>query len=160
MAPDRIALGGGDDRIALAQEAAQHGVDEGGALGRADVHRRDRLVDERVAGVGRVVLGPEQRERGQQQRIDPRRRQLRHQLGARRLGRAETAQHLEGKRLRTGARRGRTVSERFGQRSAGAHPLHRVGGVVEQLGQRQGFTPRTRSSSRPFTVADVRVYPA
>ena len=63
---------GRDQRVALAQEAAQHGVDEGALRAwRALARRMHRLVDQRVLGVGRRRRRrPQQGERAEQQRID------------------------------------------------------------------------------------------
>ena len=76
-ARQRVGQRRGDDRLALAHEAAQHGVDEAGAARRAPGRRRHGLVDQRVLGVGRIARRPEQRQRDEQQRVDLRRRRLR-----------------------------------------------------------------------------------
>ncbi|RZL33552.1 MAG: hypothetical protein EOP35_17620, partial [Rubrivivax sp.] len=50
-AKQRAAAGGSDERVALPQEATQHGVDEGGAGWRPLLGGVDGLVDQRVVGI-------------------------------------------------------------------------------------------------------------
>ena len=126
-----------DDRLALAPEAAQDGVDEAGAARRAPRRRRHRLVDQRVLGVRRLARRPEQRQGDEQERVDLGRRRLRREPAPHHLGGAEPAQGMEGERLRAGPRRRRAAGERVVERLAGAHRADRVGGVTEQARQRQ-----------------------
>ena len=131
----------GHQRVALAQEAPQHRVDEPGALWGARACRIDSLIDQRVIGIRRlalpVPLRPKQRECGQQQRIDLRRGRLGREQRTQCLRRTEPAQRMETQRLRAGPRGGRAVRQGHVQRLAYAHRLNGVGGVVQQLGERQ-----------------------
>ena len=106
VARQRIGERRRDDRLALASEAAQDGVDEAGARRRPAARRGDGLVDQRVLGVGRIARRPEQRQRDEQERVDLGRRRFRREPAPHDLGGAEPAQRVEGERLRARARLG------------------------------------------------------
>ncbi len=130
-ARDRIAVSGRQQRFALAQEAAQAGVDEvglgaGGGIALGGFHR---LVDQGERLVVAVLRIPGQRQRGAQQRVGRRRRRP---LGQQCLGPAQIAQCLEGQRLRRRPqgrvqpgqrRRGRFALANGGQNAGGSLQL-------------------------------------
>ncbi len=135
----RLLVGRGHQGVALADEAAQHGVEERRRLRHPLAGGGHGLVDEGVVGVRRRVVRPQQRDGAQQQRLDGRRRRARRHEGAHGLGRAEPAQHEERQRLRAGAQRARARGQHVGERAPTAHGLHGVGGLFEQARQRRGL---------------------
>jgi hypothetical protein len=109
-ARDRVALDRGEQRLALAQEAAQAGVDEGLLRTRvlAAFGGFDRLVDQREGLVEGALLLRGQREGGAQQRVGRRRWRLLRELPAQGVGAGELPQHVVGERLRARADGGAT----------------------------------------------------
>ena len=134
---DRVLVGGGDQRITLAQKTAQAGVDEPGltahrrvALGGLDglTHQRERRIRSRL-------FLPRQRECGAQQVVHTRRRIARSQLLAQRLRAAQLAQCLEQQGLHAGTQTALDLFEHGRGRLALAHGLQALGGRVELLPQ-------------------------
>ena len=118
------------------RRSPQHRVDEAGGRRNAPLRRRHRLVDQGVLGVRRRLAGPQQRQRGDEQRVDVGRRRLGHQPVARLAGTAEPAQRVKAQCLHAGTAVGRNPVEDIVQRAPTAHRLHCVGGQLEQAGQR------------------------
>ena len=110
MVPARhgVVVGGRHQGVALAQKAAQAAVDKAGLVQRrvAAFGRFNRLVDQRVGGVRRVLFRASQRQRDAQQRIGFGRRRAFGELLAQRFSAAQPAQGVKGQRLNAGAQLG------------------------------------------------------
>ena len=150
-----LFVGGGHQRGALADEAAQHGVEERGRLRHALAGGGDGLVDERVVGIRRRVVGPQQRDGAQQQCLDGRRRRARRHDRANGLRGAEPAQHEKRQRLRARAQRpGQAASTSVSERPH-THGLHGVGRLFEQARQRRGLGGGAGASGRERSHAEA-----
>ena len=160
---DRLAPGGRDQCLALANEAPQHGIDERGGGRRAQVRRAHGLVDQRVVGVCRALTdggGPQQRDGADQQRVHRRRRPLRRDRAAHGLGATEPAHDLERQRLCRGMRRGWHARQQVSQRATFVHTLHHVGAMVEQVCQRDRWRRGGGGQAASLGPARARLHAA
>ena len=135
-APRYRPLGDLEHRRLLAHEAAQYCVDECGTGGQALARSGDRVIDQRVIGVGRFAVGPQQRQRAHQQRVDRFRRRLRCQPLACGLRLPEAPQHMKTQRLHARPNFAWALRQHFRQRAPGSHRLDCVGGMAKQPCQR------------------------
>jgi hypothetical protein len=144
----RLQQGRRQQRLALAQEAAQHGVDHAlGARGvRVGVGRRDGLVDHGKFFIRLdLVRRRHQRQRAGQQRADQRFRRLGRHQRDQRLALAQLAHGAVGDvlhgaaRLRQGFLPAPDLGQRLRQVGAGADHGHRVGGADQAECEGIGF---------------------
>ncbi len=162
VVPDglRLVVGGGDQGIALAQEAAQAGIDEAGLGARGPLLGSfHRLVDQGEWRVRCPGLIPGQGQGRVQQCADARRRVARGQLLLQRLGTAQLAQYLEQQRLDAGAQRLRHARQHAAAGLAFKHGLQALGDGVELLPKRRcgRCLRRRRSAARGRMRALVHV---
>ena len=167
--PDRSASAA-SSAVALAQEAAQHRIDEAGAAGAPLRGRLHRLVDQRVRRVDGCAGASIAVGRGAARRpaaaaatpapsaagIDRRRRGLRRQPARSavavpsRRSTSKLSAWVPG-RAAAGQRASASLSD-----LAGAHGLHRVGGMAEQAGQRKRGIHRAESTGSAGRRAAAR----
>ena len=124
VVPDRlrIFLRQRHQRIALAQEAAQATIDEAGLVPGvfAALGGFNGLVDQRMPGVRRFLLGPDQRKSHTEQGIGIGWRRARRELLTQGLGAAQLPQGVKSQRLHAGPERGVYVLQRRRHRAARA----------------------------------------
>ena len=139
----RVAVGGAHQGVALAQKAAQAGIDEARLRSHAGVvlGRLDRLVHQGEGLVGCAWRIPGQGQSREQQRVGCGRWRAAGQPGAQRLRATELAQRMKRQRLRRRAQRGLRGGQRLGGRAAGQHRLQNAGGSLK--------LPPERNRARP-----------